>query len=319
MHSFAGKLLRYFWAILLFLSCGNINDSLFERTIGQSSAVTITSPLPESTIVDTVVITASTDRSIDIRSVKFFIDGLYRHTDFQPPWSFEWDSYELADDQKHRISVTGYDSHGNAHPSRPVMVKVRYPLFGIITDPDSGSSVQGNVTVSVNAYHSRGIEVRKVEFYIDRELVFCDEKPPWFYNWDTHNITDDLNHSIRCKVYDAAGKTSLSSLAIVVVKSSLIPSTYNLTFDRNDNRIDLILINNYTGPFLNQKPWKCSREREWISVVPESGITNAGGWARLTVTVDRYGLPNVTQYGSLVISSGQQYSDTLVIPVKVYM
>ncbi len=319
MHIFALRMLRYGWVIILFLSCSETHDTLPFMPQTSSADISISSPSEGASVVDTILIRANTDRSLNISQVRFYIDGQYRFTDFRYPWEFQWDSYELADGKRHRISATGTDHYGKLFPSDPIWVTVRYPLFGIITYPDSGTSVHGTIPVRANAYHSRGIPVSRVDFYIDQEFVFSDEQPPWLYYWDTNEITDDLNHVLSCKVYDVAEKTSLSDPVVVRVKSSLIPSTYHLTFDKNDSRIDLILKNNYSGPFSNQKEWRCHWNEQWISVTPESGITNAGGWSRLTVTVDRVGLSHATQYGSLVITSGYNQTDTLAIPVKVYM
>lgn len=82
--------------------------------------------------------------------------------------------------------------------------------------PTNGSTVAGNISVSVSA--SDLVGVSRVELWKDGALFSTDTTSPYSYLWDT---TKDVNgsHALQSKAYDAAGNVGTSSAVTVTVNN----------------------------------------------------------------------------------------------------
>ena len=86
------------------------------------------------------------------------------------------------------------------------------PKISII-NPVEGTYIHGIVTVNVDASDNVGID--KVEFYIDGNLLYTDQSPPYEYTWDTSKVPDGI-YSIKVVSYDLAGNTAEEIITVTV-------------------------------------------------------------------------------------------------------
>ncbi|MGB9721074.1 MAG: Ig-like domain-containing protein [bacterium] len=84
-----------------------------------------------------------------------------------------------------------------------------------ITQPASGDTVGGAVTITADATDNKG--VTEVEFYIDNALVLNDSSSPYSYAWNTSSLQDNSTHNIYAKAYDKANNEGASETVIVTV------------------------------------------------------------------------------------------------------
>ncbi len=85
----------------------------------------------------------------------------------------------------------------------------------LITQPASGDTVCGIVTITADATDNKGVE--KVEFYIDNILVSTDQSSPYSHNWNASAIQDNTTHNIYAKAFDKANNEGISETIIVTV------------------------------------------------------------------------------------------------------
>ncbi|MFQ5999171.1 MAG: Ig-like domain-containing protein [Candidatus Bathyarchaeia archaeon] len=71
----------------------------------------------------------------------------------------------------------------------------------------------GTVEVTVGAADDG--EVGKVEFYVDNNRLFTDQKPPFTWMWDTKSVSEG-NHVLIAKAYDFCWNSAEKSITITV-------------------------------------------------------------------------------------------------------
>ena len=157
-----------------------------------------------SGMVDIEVI--ATDES-GISHVEYFIDGQADTTDSIAPYNYNWDTESVADDMEHIIAVVAYDSSGNSTLATPIAVYVdnfdNVPPSGQIQNPVPGQTVNGTVSIEITA--SDNEYVSHIELSIDGLARDTLVDPPYTYNWDTTQETDDEDHVISVIVSDSSG------------------------------------------------------------------------------------------------------------------
>ena|GEM_PF-5193778 len=84
-----------------------------------------------------------------------------------------------------------------------------------ITQPASGDTVGGIVTINADATDNKGVE--KVEFYIDNVLVSTDQSSPYSHTWNASAVQDNTTHNIYAKAFDKANNEGTSETVIVTV------------------------------------------------------------------------------------------------------
>ncbi|MEO0190613.1 MAG: Ig-like domain-containing protein, partial [candidate division WOR-3 bacterium] len=84
-----------------------------------------------------------------------------------------------------------------------------------ITQPASGDTVGGTVTITAEATDNKGVS--EVEFYIDNILVSTDQSSPYSHSWNTSALQDNSQHNIYAKAYDKANNEGTSEVITVVV------------------------------------------------------------------------------------------------------
>ncbi|HOQ40080.1 MAG TPA: Ig-like domain-containing protein [Fervidobacterium sp.] len=99
-----------------------------------------------------------------------------------------------------------------------VVIDLQAPQVSIVS-PKDGSILSGTVTIEANAQDDTSVE--KVEFYIDGTNVSEITIPPYKYNWDTTNLTNNSTHTIQAKAYDFTGNVGESNLINVTIKNPI--------------------------------------------------------------------------------------------------
>ena len=104
--------------------------------VGQSASVTVTvsndttapvvsiaSPVTNSTVAGTVLVSANASDNVGVTKVEFFVNGTLRTTDISAPYSFSWDTTAVANGA-YTISAKAYDAAGKVGQSLSSSVTV---------------------------------------------------------------------------------------------------------------------------------------------------------------------------------------------------
>jgi hypothetical protein len=124
-------------------------------------------------------------------------------------------------EQSYAVYSTAYDTAANTTATK---VQGSYivtapdgtlPQVAIVS-PASGSTVSGNVTVSVNA--SDNVGVAKVELWVNGTLVSTDTSAPYSFNWNARKLSGQ--YTLTARAVDAAGNVASASSTVTVAPSS---------------------------------------------------------------------------------------------------
>ncbi|MBN2620961.1 hypothetical protein JXB22_07710 [candidate division WOR-3 bacterium] len=108
--------------------------------------------------------------------------------------------------------------------------------FAHITAPADSALIGGTVDITAQA---AGIEIARVEFFIDGEFHAIAMHPPYSVPWETHTLPDSSRHIITAKVYDRSDRMAVSDPVYVLVDNSQGKprNTLNLVSARINNEI----------------------------------------------------------------------------------
>ena len=183
----------------------------------------LTSPPAGSTVFGnaSIQVTAADDQLIDY--IEFYIDGNLDGTyDCNGPScsaSYDWNTTSESEGE-HVIQIILVDGWNNSTVLTPISVIVDnidqddiHPT-AVITEPASGQTVSGEVLIETLV--SDNIEIDKVEFYINSQIVYIDSTAPDYkYLWITDNLPDDENYVISIIAYDRVGNEGPSTAITV--------------------------------------------------------------------------------------------------------
>ena len=183
----------------------------------------LTSPPAGSTVYGnaSIQVTAADDQLIDY--IEFYIDGNLDGTyDCNGPScsaSYDWNTTSESEGE-HVIQIILVDGWNNSTVLTPISVIVDnidqddiHPT-AVITEPASGQTVSGEVLIETLV--SDNIEIDKVEFYINSQIVYIDSTAPDYkYLWITDNLPDDENYVISIIAYARVGNEGPSTAITV--------------------------------------------------------------------------------------------------------
>ena len=183
----------------------------------------LTSPPAGSTVFGnaSIQVTAADDQLVDY--IEFYIDGNLNGTyDCSGPScsaSYDWNTITESEGE-HVIQVILVDGWNNSTVLTPISVTVDnidqddiHPT-AVITEPASGQTVNGDVLVETLV--TDNLEIDKVEFYINSQIVYTDSiAPDYNYLWDTDSLPDDENYVISIVAYDEVGNEGPSTAITV--------------------------------------------------------------------------------------------------------
>ena len=183
----------------------------------------LTSPPAGSTIFGnaSIQVTAADDQLVDY--IEFYIDGDLDGTyDCNGPScsaSYDWNTTTESEGE-HVIQAILVDGWNNSTVLTPISVIVDnidqdeiHPT-AVITEPASGQTISGNVLVETLV--NDNLEIDKVEFYINSQIVYTDSTAPEYnYLWNTDSLPDDENYVISIIAYDEVGNEGPSTAITV--------------------------------------------------------------------------------------------------------
>ncbi len=106
-----------------------------------------------------------------------------------------------------------------------------------ITTPTNNSEVMG--TIQIQASASDNIDINKIEFKLDGNLLGEDTSAPYSYSWNTLTIPNG-SHQLSAIAYDTAGNQNTSSVTISVNNDTTSP-TISITSPRNGSWVKGII------------------------------------------------------------------------------
>ena len=200
-------------------------------------------PYTGQTVTGNVNILVEANDNEGIASVSIFIDGELGGSIEEPPYSYDWNTFEEVDDVIHTIHAHVRDNAGNQITLGPINVTIdNYETddntapTGTILEPANGSSVSGEfIDIIVNAYDN--LKMGSVDFLINGNLMHSDNSGSnednitgeiYSYSWDIQNETEDNDHTINIVVIDSAGNaTSLYPISVLVdrISNDITPPT----------------------------------------------------------------------------------------------
>ena len=313
----------------------------------------LTSPPAGSTVYGnaSIQVTAADDQLVDY--IEFYIDGNLDGTyDCSGPScsaSYDWNTTTESEGE-HVVQVILVDGWNNSTVLTPISVIVDnidqddiHPT-AVITEPASGQTVSGNVLVETLVIDN--IEIDKVEFYINSQIVYTDSiAPDYNYLWNTDSLPDDENYVISIIAYDEVGNEGPSTAITVhldnydnINPSGLIMYPYagqiisgqqtisvlaedNFGIDSVDFFINSVLVySDFEEPY--EYDWNTEFEFEDANHIIGSTITDLAGnqFEIPSISVFVNNIPNDNVPPTISISnpvSGQTVSGTINFTVNV--
>ena len=313
----------------------------------------LTSPPAGSTVFGnaSIQVTAADDQLVDY--IEFYIDGNLNGTyDCSGPScsaSYDWNT-TIDSEGEHVIQVILVDGWNNSTVLTPISVTVDnidqddiHPT-AVITEPASGQTVSGDVLVETLV--TDNLEIDKVEFYINSQIVFTDSiAPDYNYLWDTDSLPDDENYVISIVAYDEVGNEGPSTAITVhldnydnINPSGLIMYPYagqiisgqqtisvlaedNVGIDSVDFFINNVLVySDFEEPY--EYDWNTEFEFEDANHIIGSIVTDIAGnqFEIPSISVFVNNIPNDNVPPTISISnpvSGQTVSGTINFTVNV--
>lgn len=168
-----------------------------------------------------IQVTAADDQLVDY--IEFYIDGNLDGTyDCGGPSctaSYDWNTTTELEGE-HVVQVILVDGWNNSTVLTPIRVIVDnidqddiHPN-AVIIEPASGLTISGNVLVETLV--TDNLEIDKVEFYINSQIVYTDSiGPEYNYLWNTDTLPDDENYVISIIAYDEVGNEGPSTAITV--------------------------------------------------------------------------------------------------------
>ena len=194
-----------------------------------SPTIAITTPASGAKLAGKEVIRATLSERTGITSVTFLVDAAVIGTDTTWPYSFFWDTSDVAPGA-HSLRAQARHASGTVVTSPALTVTVsdddQEPDNGppspdatspriVITTPDSGAKLAGKEVIRATLSERAGIT--SVTFLVDAAVIGTDTTWPYSFFWDTSDVAPGA-HSIRAQARHAGG-TVVTSPAVTVTVS----------------------------------------------------------------------------------------------------
>ncbi|HVF20871.1 MAG TPA: Ig-like domain-containing protein [Mycobacteriales bacterium] len=185
-------------------------------------SVVITAPADGVTVTGPVTVTAAAtpnaETQMPVNRVDFATtDGLHVGSDYEAPFSVEWDTSEVNGEQV--VVATAYDDSGRSAASAGRTIIVNNPVPAVVvTSPAAGQQFAGQVTFAATATPNAQTNspIARVVFALDGDDYATDETAPYSVTWDSGRSFGD--HAVTATAYDAAGRFARSVSVPFAVK-----------------------------------------------------------------------------------------------------
>jgi subtilisin family serine protease len=209
---------------------GRVNAAAAVQAAASSAApvdstaptVSIASPSASSSVSGIVVVNVNAADNVGVARVELKVNNTVVASDTASPFSFSWDSNGVANGMNSLVAVA-YDAAGNVASSTPVSVNVANAVTPpvadtaapslAITNPTSGGTVTGNVSIVLNASDNSGAAGISMSLYIDGALKASGSGSTMSYSWNTRKANSGT-HTIQAVARDKAGNTTNTQVQV---------------------------------------------------------------------------------------------------------
>ena len=188
----------------------------------QPPAVQIASPGNGATVDGLVPVDVRASDVSGVSTVELYAGDSLVGRDIDAPYAFTWDSSRHADGDV-RLIAYAVDTKGNRGEAEPVTVQVANgsasdtsPPEVTIVAPGSGSTVDGNVTVSARAADDS--PVSQLVLYAGGKMLCAVDGASASCNWNTRKLSG--SQTVSATATDAAGNQGSASIQVTVAASS---------------------------------------------------------------------------------------------------
>jgi DNA-binding beta-propeller fold protein YncE len=227
------------------------------RVIGTPS-VEITSPLDNSSVGGSVMVTATAESEFGIDRVEFYIDDVLESSDAESPYIWDWITTSYSNGS-HEIKAVAYNTDlKSTETSISAVVNNGGDVAPTvsITNLDDGAVIRGNVLIKAAASDELGVE--EVRFYMDETLLTTDEESPYEYSWDTTTVADG-EKELKVVAYDTIGQHTWASITVIVDNAnnvfSIDLSEAAAIYINAENKLRKIDFDGNINPVINTDPY----------------------------------------------------------------
>ena len=209
-------------ALLLFLSC---EAPLFQIPVQEDTSpplITLINPANNETVFDTVLVEIFAQDNDGVSSVELFLNDSSVIVMEESPYQWEWNTFEYPEDQTVILSAKATDRKDNTNQTKSITVMVNniededlINPTGTILHPFTGQSVEGIVSITVDAGDNDAVE--SVKIFINDILEFTGNTSPYQYDWNTINLEEDAFFTIYALIRDLSGnESSVGPISVLV-------------------------------------------------------------------------------------------------------
>lgn len=183
----------------------------------EKPVVVITSPSDGAVVGESVIISASAADNIGVQYVKLYIDNNLLVNDSTAPFTYELDTYKYPNGA-YSIKAVAYDAAGN-NSSDLISVSINNSSSGPgpvvhITSPANGSTVKGEVLITVNVESNS--EIKEATFYINGKDIGIMRQEPFSITWDSRTVRNG-KFSIKAVIKDVFNRKGSDMIKIQVL------------------------------------------------------------------------------------------------------
>ena len=192
---------------ILVLSCEGPYIEVPDNSDSIAPILTLTFPASQSTVSDTVKITAYAFDNIELELVTVYLNDSAIINAKEAPFEFDWNTLDYSEDEYHTIYAKAIDVAGNINQISPIQVLVdnhdNVNPTGALIFPFTGQTLNGEITIIIEADDNEGIDF--VNIYINGDTVANLTESPYTFLWDTSVEIDDILYTIHSHIQDVTG------------------------------------------------------------------------------------------------------------------
>ena len=188
----------------------------------QPPSAVIFSPTTGNTVYGTTTVNVDASDNLKVARVELYAGNILIGEDTMAPYTFSWATGGTADGNV-TLTARAYDDAQNQGNSAGVTVAVvnqgtgtgtgadTAPPTVSFSQPGSGSSVSGRVTVVASAQDDQ--QVASMKLYIDGKLVSAVNGNRLDYNWNTKPVGKGI-HTLQVIAIDGAGNQGVAFIQV---------------------------------------------------------------------------------------------------------
>lgn len=178
-------------------------------------SISITSPVPDSTVLGSTTIQANATDNKQVAKVEFYINGVLKNTDTTEPFSYNWDTKLYKNNSIHTILAKAYDNAGNTGITtaiNAIVIDITKPTVNITSPANNENVLPGNsLTISASANDASSIE--RAEFRINGILKCTDYNTPYNCLWQIPR-EKGITYKIDVSAIDNAANVEKTSISV---------------------------------------------------------------------------------------------------------